>query len=258
MAILARISSSPIKGTALEHPPSVELTAAGIPGNRRFFLIDERGELFSGFDFGPLVRVRSSFDPKTETLTVAFPDGRVEASRVVDDGEVVLTDLDGRRGPATVVGGPFARAFTEFAGREVRLVRTVHDGDGPDVHHLTLVSSSSVRDLAAHAEFDGDLDARRFRINLELDGCDPYEEDSWDGRRVRVGTALVRVHGQIPRCVVTTQSPDTGLKDFDTLKHIAAYRPLIRGRRGIPFGMYAEVDEPGRASVGDDVAPLSD
>jgi uncharacterized protein YcbX len=56
--------------------------------------------------------------------------------------------------------------------------------------------------------------------------------------------------------VVTTQDPATGLKDFDTLKHIAAYRPKMRQPRGIPFGMYAEVEQPGRIAVGDPVEPL--
>src|SRR3982751_411559 len=39
MAELVKISVSPIKGTALEHPSSVALTDAGIPENRRFHLI---------------------------------------------------------------------------------------------------------------------------------------------------------------------------------------------------------------------------
>jgi uncharacterized protein len=256
MIEVARISLSPIKGTALNHPPSVALTEAGIPGNRRFFLIDERGDLFTSFDFGPLVRVRSSYDAATETLTVAFPDGHVDAATVGDDGAAVVTDLDRRPVPGTIVAGPFGASFSDYAGRDLRLVRTVHDGDGPDVHRLSLVSWGSVRDLAHKAGHDGDLDARRFRMNLELEGCEPYEEDEWDGRRVRVGTAIVRVLGQIPRCVVTTQSPKTGAKDFDTLRHIARHRPPIRGRRGIPFGMYAEVQEPGSAAIGDQVLAL--
>ena len=93
-------------------------------------------------------------------------------------------------------------------------------------------------------------------MNLELDGCEPFEEDTWEGMRVRVGTSVVRVLGQVPRCVVTTHDPATGLKDFDTLKRIAELRPLMPDRGGVPFGMYAEVEEPGWAAVGDRVEPL--
>ena len=100
---------------------------------------------------------------------------------------------------------------------------------------LTIVSSASVRAIGSHGDRP-DLDARRFRIQLEIDGCDPYEEDSWDGRLVRVGEVTIRVRGQIPRCIVTTLGPDTGDKDFRTLNLIARTRPRIEGAEGCRSG----------------------
>lgn len=88
-------------------------------------------------------------------------------------------------------------------------------------------------------------------MNLELDGLAPFEEEGWTGCLLRVGEAVIRVLGQVPRCVATTRDPATGDKDFDTLRHIAAYRPLMREPRGVPFGMYAEVEVPGRVAVAD-------
>lgn len=44
---VARICVTPLKGTRLLYPASVELTPMGIPGNRRLHLVNERGELFS-------------------------------------------------------------------------------------------------------------------------------------------------------------------------------------------------------------------
>ena len=72
-----------------------------------------------------------------------------------------------------------------------------------------------------------------------------------------IGAAAVRVLGQIPRCVVTTMDPDTGDKDFNTLTQLARTRQRIGGRGGLPFGMYAEVVEPERVTVGDPVEPVS-
>jgi len=137
----------------------------------------------------------------------------------------------------------------------VRLFRTERDGDGPDEMPLTMVSAASVQELGRRGGYQGDLDPLRFRINLELDGAEPFEEETWDGRRVRVGAAVVRIHGQIPRCAVTAQDPKTGLRDWNTLKQIASFRPLMPTRQ-VPFGVYAIVDEPGRAAVGDQVTPL--
>jgi uncharacterized protein YcbX len=43
------------------------------------------------------------------------------------------------------------------------------------------------------------------------------------------------------------------LKDFETLKTIVSYRPLMTDQKGIPFGMYAEVQRPGPVRIGDPV-----
>ena len=52
---------------------------------------------------------------------------------------------------------------------------------------------------------------------------------------------------------MTTQNPDTGSPDLDTLKALAAYRPGIDATEPLPFGVYAAVTDPGRVSVGDPV-----
>jgi hypothetical protein len=85
---------------------------------------------------------------------------------------------------------------------------------------------------------------------LTLDGCEPHEEDTWEGRRFRVGSAVIRVGGPVPRCVVTTRDPDLGFRDFDSLREIKAYRGLRDGKE-IDFGVYADVEEPGVVRVGD-------
>jgi uncharacterized protein YcbX len=254
---LGRVSVTPVKALRLSHPPEALLTATGIPADRRFYLIDEAGALFDASDEGSLLGIVPEYDPATETLRCTFPDGSVVEGAVDRlDGEVT-TDFFGRAVRGHLVADGFSEAFSAALGRPVRLVRVRRDGDGQDMHPLTVVSSASVRDIGSRGNRP-DLDARRFRINLEIDGCGPYEEDGWDGGLVRIGEATIRVHDQIPRCVVTTLAPDTGQKDFKTLNLIARHRPRIEGRRGLPFGMYAEVVEPGRVALGDPVEPLSE
>lgn len=255
MATVARIGVTPLKGTRLLHPASVELMPLGIPGNRRFHLVDERGELFSCGDFGPLMRVGAAYDAATETLALDFPDGSAVSAGPGELGAPHVTDFYGRPVPGRFVEGPAAGAISAYVGRPLRLVRADAEGDGPDEHRLTLLSLASVSDLGArHGR--PDLAPGRFRMNLELDGCGPYEEDGWSGAAVRVGTAVILVLGPVPRCVATTRDPETGAKDFDTLKAITAYRLLIANPRGVPFGMYAEVETPGRVALGDEVVVL--
>jgi uncharacterized protein YcbX len=115
----------------------------------------------------------------------------------------------------------------------------------------TLVSKESVDALAEHAGRDA-VDGRRFRMLFEIEGCEPHAEDAWKGSTVRIGDALVRMGGRVPRCAVTTRDPLTGERDLDTLGTIAEYRGLDEDRHA-NFGVYAEVEEPGVVRVGSPV-----
>lgn len=61
---------------------------------------------------------------------------------------------------------------------------------------------------------------------------------------------MIRVSGPVPRCALTTRSPDTGERDLDTLRLIKGYRG-VRNGEAIDFGVYARVVRPGRVRVGD-------
>jgi uncharacterized protein YcbX len=256
MPSVARIGVTPVKSLALAHPDEVSLGPAGVPGDRSFYVVDDEGKMFSARQFGPMQTIVPSFDDAADTLSLTFPDGSVVAGAAGELAEPLVTDFWGRPVRAHALRGPWADALSAFIGSTVRLARCDQPGDGTDVYHVTLMSRASVAELAARGGAKGDLDSRRFRMTFELDGCAPHEEDTWAAKRVRFGEALLRVYGQVPRCVLTTRSPSTGMKDFDTLKVIAAYRELMPNQEGIPFGMYAEVEHPGRVRVGDDVEVL--
>jgi uncharacterized protein YcbX len=93
-------------------------------------------------------------------------------------------------------------------------------------------------------------------MTLELDGCEPHEEDTWAGGVIRVGEVVLRIGRAVPRCVVTTLDPATGKQDFPTLAMIARYRELMPDRN-VPFGVYATVARTGVVRVGDAVRPLA-
>jgi uncharacterized protein len=149
--------------------------------------------------------------------------------------------------------GPFADAVSSHAGTDLRLVRVDPPECAGGSHRVSIVSVGSVQDVARRGGRDT-LDSRRFRILVEVDDCDPYEEDSWSGGRVRLGDSVVAVGDSIARCVVTTLNPDSGRPDFPTLEVLAEHR---RREGGLMFGVYGDVEEPGRVRVGDAVEVLS-
>ncbi len=245
MAVVARINITPVKGLGLLHPDEIELGPAGVEENRRFYLISsDRGLLFNGKDYGPLVRIRPEL--VGDSLALQFPGGEVVSGEVAL-GHDVTTDFWGRPVAGRVVQGPWAAALSEFAGTDVLLVRTEDPGSGSDVHIGTLVARASSERLAQ--ELDAPVDSRRFRMLLELDGLAPHEEDGWRDRPVRIGDAVVRIRGPVPRCAVTTQDPDTGIVTLDTLRGIKNYRGLGNGK-AIDFGVYFDVEQPGSIRVG--------
>ena len=257
MPTVARFNVTPVKSTALHHPERIRLDERGAAGDRRFFFVDGSGKRFSGATKAPILPIRASYDEAADTLELRLPNGVVVAGKAEPDGEALEVNFYGRPVAAHVVDGDFSEALSAYVGHDVRLARPDRPGDAIDVRPVTLVSLESVAELARRGEHDGALNPGRFRMTIEIEGVSaPHDEDTWAGRRVRVGGAVIRVDEPVPRCVVTTLDPDTGVRDFPTLKVIRDYRG-VNAQQQLEFGVYAEVVEPGEVSVGDRVEPLS-
>jgi uncharacterized protein YcbX len=252
---VSALSVAPVKGLALVHPDEVFLGPEGVADNRRFHVVDADGRRYGLLRDGSLALVSATFDAELDRLELLFPDGESVAG-IVDEGEPISTDFYGREVPGRVVEGPWAPALSEYAGRPLRLVRPNAAGAGVDRERgtITMLSDASLEELARRGGVD-EVDGRRFRMLIQVGGCRAHEEDEWLGRRVRVGDAIVALHEQVARCAITTQNPETGRRDFDTLRTIKEYRGLRDGE-GIDFGVFGEVVEPGAVRVGDPVEPL--
>jgi uncharacterized protein YcbX len=254
--VVTRISIAPVKGLALVHPGEVVLERTGVRENRRFHLVDAGGRRYNQLRNGALVQIKQRYDEAGGRLTLHFPDGAVADGRV-ELGPELTVDFYGRPVRGNVVEGPWSEALSRWAGRELRLVQSppgaaVDRGRG----HVSLVSKASLEALGRHGGHDGPVDGRRFRMLFEIDGVAPHEEDAWVKRQVRLGEAVVRLRGDVGRCAITTQNPDTGVPDFDTLKTLARYRDVTAneaGKKHLAFGVYGEVLVEGRVAVGDRV-----
>jgi uncharacterized protein YcbX len=253
MRTVHRLSIAPVKSMALQHPDEIRLERYGVPENRSFYLTDTDGRLVSGGKNGSLMRIKAVYDASREWLSLSFPDGSVVEGEAEALGDRVSTSFWSRPVSGRAVVGPWAEAISSFLGWPVLLVKPDRPGDANDETPVSLLSTASAEELARQAGRSTPVDARRFRMLVELAGCEPHEEDTWVGRRLRIGQAVVEVGGPIPRCVVTTLDPDVGVKDFDTLKAVAAYRGVTPDR-DINFGVYADVVEPGMIAVGDEAA----
>ena len=248
---VTRISIAPVKSLRVVHPREVMLEAAGVCGDRRFWLVDESGRLYNGKRDARLVRIRPDWDEASRRLTLEFPDGR-SIDGTVELGEAVTRQMHSSEVRSRRVHGPWEAALSAFVGERLTLLWA----EEPAVDRVsrngavTLVSSESLERLRTEAGSDEAVDGRRFRMLFEIDSVGAHEEDAWLGKRVRIGEALAEVTGAVGRCVVTTRHPETGVVDFDTLRVLARYRRDGAGEP-LPFGVYGTVVEPGRVRVGD-------
>lgn len=253
--LVTALSTTPIKGTQVHSTRQLELDVEGARGNRSFYVIDERDRMVNGKHFGELQKVVADFEVESGELELRLPDRPPVAGPATLGGEITTRFFSGpRRGQ--LVEGPFAAALSEFVGQPLRLV----GGAGSAVDRgrrggASLISRASLAQLAEIAG-DGGLDARRFRMLIEIDGVDAHAEDAWIGRRTAVGDAVVAWHGHVGRCLTTGRDPETGVSDLPTLDLLGSYRRDLDTTERLPFGIYGEVLEPGRVCVGDPVRLL--
>jgi uncharacterized protein YcbX len=252
-ATVAWISVTPVKGLRLQARDEVQVTEDGVPGDRAFFLVDERGAMVSATRIGPLVSVVADHDAQAATLALRFPDG-AEVSGAVELGEREAIRFGGLNMQASPVLGAFSSALSEHCGNgRLRLFAAPPERSGLDrgrIGAVTLLSVASLERLREQAGETDPVDPRRFRMTFGVEGLEAHEEDSWLDRDVRVGDAVLRVTGNVGRCALTTRQPDNGTVDFKTLHHLRAYRDDVPTTEPLPFGVHARVLQPGRVRLG--------
>ncbi len=254
MPTVARFSIAPVRSLGLAHPTEIDLTERGVVEDRRFYLTDATLRLVDRLVVPSLVQIGAHTDPEATRLRLAFPDGTV-VDEAVQLGSQVETTVHKRTVAGHHVDGPWAAALSEFCGREIRLIRCDRVGGTREAHPATLITDGSLEVLGHHLG-TGTVDGRRFRMLIELEDGAAHEEDTWVGGRIGLGGAVLQISAPVPRCAITTQDPDTGERDLDTLRTIIAYRGLTDDR-DIDFGVYGEVEQPGCIRVGDSVEVLT-
>ncbi|MED3963816.1 MOSC domain-containing protein [Niallia taxi] len=114
--------------------------------------------------------------------------------------------------------------------------------------HIQLVTDASLEKLK---ELWGEaaVDHRRFRPNLILSLKDktPFIEESWFGKRIKIGTEVeLQLNRHCERCMIVTVDPDNAERSPSLLK-------TVFKQRQNNFGVYASVIKTGKIHSGDEV-----
>jgi uncharacterized protein YcbX len=249
---VAALQTTPVKGLRVVARDAIELTETGVADDRRFYLVDDRGRMVNGKQLGALHEVVATL--RDDQLELAFPDGTRVRGPLALAQETLATTFFSRPTPARELLGDFGAALSAHVGRSVRVVEGVHRkaldrGRGGAASFISRASLRAIEHLAGDR-----VDARRFRMLIEVDGLDEaHDEDTWVGQSLRVGAALVRVRGHVGRCLTTQRNPETGTPDVPMLDLLRFYRGGLDTTEPLAFGVYGEVLEPGRVAVGDPI-----
>lgn len=246
------LSLTPVKAMRIRTVESIELHDHGARGDRCFYVIDARGRMVNGKQHAQLQTILPDYDAGTRRLTLTFPDGSV-ADGTVEHGATVAARFYRRTDEVPELRGPWSEAVSAFIGAPLRLVATPNGVDRGREGAASVVSGASLRRLAEEAG-SASVDPRRFRMLIQIDGVAAHEEDLWVGRRVRVGEALLRIHGHVGRCLITSRDPETAATDLPTLDVLRAYRSVEGSTEPLPFGVYGAVLEGGTVRLGDPLA----
>jgi uncharacterized protein YcbX len=226
MPHVAALYRYPVKSFTPETPESLTITADGrVAGDRvlgfRFANTPEGDDAWSSkhgmvalVNTPGLARLRLRFDETNLRLAITL-DGAAFADEALDDA--------GRRRLCDAVA-EYVLSLPEgpLAGHPERLpLRLVGDGrtprltDRPD-GYVTLHGRDSLGALAYELN-DADLSEVRFRSNVAVEGIEPWQEQAWIGRTLRIGDVPFRVHAPVVRCLATHANPQTGLRDHQVM-----------------------------------------
>lgn len=158
-------------------------------------------------------------------------------------------------------GDDVAAWLSEFLETKCRLVK-MKDGfkrpildngkefDGSvrfqDQYPLLVISTASLQDLNDRLETP--LPMNRFRPNIVIEGCAPFEEDEFKTLTSSSGVVISSAKA-CARCVITTTDQKTAERGAEPLKSLASYRV---SEHGVLFGQNYTVKHAGSLKVGDE------
>jgi uncharacterized protein len=217
----------PVKSMAGESLPHVDVSWHGLAGDRRWAFVRD-GATRSGFPwltlrehpalYGYVPRFQDPERPDRSVTLVRTPAGR--------ELDVVSAEL------------------ADELGHGVRVIK--QDRGVFDALPISVITLQTVASLGARVGTI--LDPRRFRPNLLVDAVvpEPFPEDEWIGRTLRVGGARLRIDKRDQRCVIVTLDPDSTERSPEILRAIAQHRDAC-------LGVYGSTVQPGAIRVGDPV-----
>lgn len=215
----------PVKAMVGEDLQTADLIDRGLAGDRWFAVVDGEGRLACARDSRRFRRHDEVLD-----YAAATHGDRVRVSHGQDEWWVGDPALDDHLSQTLQT-----RVSVKPEGA------TSHMDDSP----VSVIGTASLRWCAER--YGGRPDARRLRANVVVETEEPFVEESWTGRELTLGGAVLRITTPTVRCRTIDVAQDglSGLSPW--LRHL--------GERDLELAVYADVVRPGTIRLGDRALP---
>jgi uncharacterized protein YcbX len=218
---VASLQRWPVKSMAGERLDSLSLDRWGATGDRTHAVFD----VFRGAQR----RVNAEVLPRLLAWAAAYPTAAVAREA---PPQPVVTAPDGSA--RTWDDPELPAALAADLGRPVTLEREPRgQQDRPATVHVTV--EASLRALGERLGAPVDMTRFRSNIHLELD-AEPFAEERWLGRRLRIGDVELEIVEDCERCSIPARDPRTQEKWPQLLRLLAAERALTFGLIARPLG----------------------
>ncbi len=250
----------PIKSCRGIRLSTAQAEPRGFRFDRRWMLVTDDGMFMTQRKYHRMALIDVSLDPRH--LVVNAPkmtplllplSGTADSTLTVQIWADIVT--------ATTVNKEADEWFSDFLGRRVRLITMPEDTRRPvkakyaigensvsfaDAFPYLLISQASLDDL--NRRLPTPVPMNRFRPNIVIEGCGPYEEDQM--RVLLINGVTLHIAKPCSRCVLTTVDQDTGEVGEEPLKTLTAYRSYDNH---VYFGQNLIASTFGEVKVGDTV-----
>lgn len=184
MPAVCRITLYPVKSLDGHDVEAARvLPGGGLEHDRRWRLIDTDGVVINGKRCPILAAIRAGFDLGDATVVLRVDPAAVAAPGLPAADRTRLRQLAARSpDPAPLVPGAEGPCgwLSEALGRRVFLQERPDGGfpDDTDAAGPTVVAAETLAAVARWFGLDSGEARRRFRANIELEGCDAFWEDT--------------------------------------------------------------------------------
>ena len=275
---VARLRRYPVKSMLGEDVDAGDVTFSGLDRDRRLAVVSQRTGKVASAKYprlwrGLLTLSAAADEPAAgefaDGVRITLPGGAVIWSTDADVDAVLSALLDE---PVTLAATPPPGASLDRAVPDAVLrdgvtaevpAEVIEIGAGAppgtfvDFAALHLITTATLDRIAALSP-RGLADPERYRPNIVIrTGAPGFAENDWLDRYLAVGDDLIlRVIARTPRCAVPTLAHGPLPRDADALRVLARHNRLGPVDDADPepcAGVYAEVLNPGRISLGDSV-----